>query len=139
MQVACQHTIPVLGDDFFAVFVFDFERQVQRLVDVRFVFASAAAGAPGALEDVPADIDEPGVRYREVGEVTSSKETSSRQNPPARGEVLFDRVFVASDHARAATQFFKPRGRDFDLQRQPERGRLLRRGSIPCRGSRARS
>ena len=38
-----------------------------------------------------------------------------------RGQVDVDRVFVAADVAGTATQFFKPRTRDFDLQREPER------------------
>ena len=42
-----------------------------------------------------------------------------------RHQVLFDRVFIAPDHAgAAAADFFKPRVGDFDLQCQPEAGRF---------------
>ena len=58
--------MPGLRCEFATFRVFDFKRNVQRLVDVRFVFGTAAAGCSGDLRDVPTDVHQLGVREVQV-------------------------------------------------------------------------
>ena len=81
VSAALEDDEPGLRCEFATFWVFDFERNVQCLVDVRFVFGATAACCSGDLRDVPAEVHQLGVGEVQVREFFVGTEVA---RPPRR-------------------------------------------------------